>query len=515
MIKRLLTGVEKNKLFFTFVIAMFSVTVLICSVSFCLWYMNIKNILHGYLAETIEAQQIDAVNSLSAMERSLNKTTYQILDMKPVHNILTGTRASYADYSDAGSAVQNLMSAYTGLQSIFIINEKNMQIYNQDLHNTPLTPLDDYMQPDAILQKYNTGSRIFSAAEDDTALICVTHDFRGYLVVYVFEKSLLLNQNRIFDLETQSTGLYYKHELIYTSGLTDFPVWLSEMALPGDTFLYSRDNYSILTTLVPVAVETWYAPFMHQMIIFSAIILLAGIAAILIAAKLFGRVAENYVDTLLSHSRQHHHTAIKATIQKGVRNQYISPADQAFLDDYFQKIQYKELFCMLIQLDRVNSILLSASYKDITDYIQKIKLIFEDHFRRLGTCIMLDFDFDTVGLILASPEVIQDVDIAKHVSAARVDIEKHLSLTVTTVLTDSLTSTKDILYTFSHLNKLKQYRFFTGYNSTITDKNEIVASTSTPPQFFQKNHFRFDRGRYGRFTRISDAVLHLCSANLL
>ena len=479
MIKRLAATFKKNKLYFIFIIAVFSVTVLICSVSFGLWYMNVKNILNDYLSESVETQQNDVISSLSSMERSLNKTTYQIMDMNSVYNIISGTSATYAEYSAAGSAVQNLISAYTGLQYVYIINEKNMRIFNQELR-TPSDPLlSDYVQPEELLLKSQQGKRMFSAPLDNTILIYTTHDFRGYDIVYLFEKKLLFSQLQIFNSTTYETGLYYQNEPLYVSDAAALPEQLSASdALPSDMFLYTRDNYSILTGLTPSAVEKWYEPFMRQMLLFSIIILIAGISAITISSRLFDRFAENYIDTLLLHSRQHHHTAVKATIQKGVRNQYISPSDQEFLNDYFNKIQYKELFCMLIQLDRISSLLLSSSYKEITIFIQKIKQIFENHLQHLGTCIMLDFDFDTVGIILALPEIVQDTDIAQKIAAARVDVEKYLSLTVTIALTDSLTSTQDILYTFAHLNKLKKYRFFTGYNSTITDKNEITANDS-------------------------------------
>lgn len=189
---------------------------------------------------------------------------------------------------------------------------------------------------------------------------------------------------------------------------------------------------------------------------------------------------QKHLSILMAHSRQRHYMAIKSILQRSVRNQFISPNEQTELSEYFAKMDFKELFCFQFRLDRVNSLLLTYSYKSISEFVQNIMLILEEYLSKYGQCIMLDIDFDSVGLILAANEISLDSDINESITNARGEISRLLDLTVTVASTDSIISPSDIIPTFIHLNSLMKYRFFTGYNSTVTDSLEINQSKEFP-----------------------------------
>lgn len=473
-----------NRLTLLFVVTIIIITSLLSFSASSLYYVNTHSMVNNMIAESTKNNQSTLVKNFSSFERDLNKTTNQLLNSRPIYNIVSGFSLSGdLEIKNTINELHNFLSPYVGLKDFFIINMTTKKVYNRTFSKNADTALYSYISYDDLLKQHNDGRRVFTSPKYSTSILFNTHDFRGFLVVYVFDKGSLLNNFDDLSYDLYNTAIYYKNNLVFSSGENDFSeIFDEKISEQEHIFLYTKDNYTVVTDAIPKSLKSFYHSFVKQMIAFTAFILLLGIIAIVVSEKVIDKKTEEYTNSLLSHSRQHHYTAIKSIIQQSIRNQYIAPDKQQFLDDYFQKIEFEELYCFCVQLDNINSLLLSSSYKDIAVLMKKIMLIFENKLSKFGTCIIIDIDFDTMGIIVASKKTSLDEEIIDNIQFARDDIDKALSVTVTIAIAEVIESSADIPYSFFQLQELIKYRFFTGYNSTIFDSIELNNNTSYPTQ---------------------------------
>ncbi len=483
--KRLFLKNKVNKLTFSFMIIIVCVTVLAFTVALSMGYYNVNSTVDKIFTENVTNYHNSIVQNMIDLDSKLNLTTYHIVGNKQIHNIISGTKNySVSETKNISSSISNFTADHIGYVDLFILNTRTNEIYTRRLIPSSTNPLSDYMSKyinkEVFLENCRQKKRNYTSPLDDDFVILTTYDFRGYAIAYIFEKNILFDSLCKYTYENYETALYCDDNLILSRNENNNN--FSEV-LPETTdkfFSHTSGSYTILSDITSQAISEFYKPFTKQIVIFSLIIILIGIFALILSINIFGRTSETYINNLLSRSLQHHYTAIKSTIQRAIRNQYLQQSEEEFIDEYFSKTDYKKLYCCQIKLDNINTMLLSNSYKNIAMYMQKIKLLFEDRLSHLGTCIIIDIDFDTIGIILTSNELSDDSILINNLSSARADIDKLLSLTVTVALTEPIFSHSEIFNAFLHLGQLMKYRFFTGYNSTITDKDEIKNTTIYP-----------------------------------
>ncbi len=480
IVNKLKNKKNSNNLVFLFIVAICVVALMISATAISLYYMSMNNMIDIISEESIENSQNSIISKIVDLERDLNKTTFQILNSKAVHNTVSEDgEYSVQLHQNAQLDINSLTSPYVGLKDLFIINTRNKYVFNDSLHSHSENHLNYYTTLTKVFENHNIGKKLYISEITPSSLVVICHDFRGFILVYIFEQTALTDL--FFDeafMSDYNSAVYYKNDYILSNNPSYF--LNNTNTVKTHRFKYEKDNYCIISDIIPRSLERFYSPFFIQILSFTLVIIAISIAAIVFFSNYMSKKTQKHLSILMAHSRQHHYMAIKSILQRSVRNQFISPTEQSELNEYFNKINFKELFCFQFQLDNINSLLLTNSYKNISEFVQNIMLILEEYLSKYGHCIMIDIDFDSVGLILAAKEISSDYDITESMNNARNEISKLLGLTVTVASTDSIISPSDIITTFIHLNSLMKYRFFTGYNSTVTDSFEINQSKEFP-----------------------------------
>lgn len=472
---------KTNKLTFSFVIIIICVTVLAFTVALSLGYYNVNNAVNILFDETVSNYQSNIMQNINSIDRRLNFTTYQMLRNSQIHSVITDSNNNQSyELTSAASAVSTYVSDYTGYADLYIINTRTEEIFTKHLLPTTNRELSTYIKLEDLLENCKNSKKNYIAPNDNDYVIITTYDFRGFAIAYIFERNILFDSVCNFDDEQYQTAVYYHNSIFLSNNASNekFPEILKE--IPQKTHSLSNTNYTILTDINSSISSDFYEPFIKQIVIFSLVIILIGIVSLIVSVKIFGKTSETYINNLLAHSQQHQYSAIKSIIQKAIRNQYLQQSDEDTIVNYFDEIDFSFLYCCQIKLDRINTMLLSYSYKNIALYMQKIKLIFENKLSPFGTCIIIDIDFDTIGIILAANENYSQDELNDAISSARADIDDLMTLTVTVANTQFINSSSEILNTFIHLDQLMKYRYFTGNNSTITDKDEISETQIYP-----------------------------------
>ncbi|MBO5060369.1 MAG: helix-turn-helix transcriptional regulator [Clostridia bacterium] len=501
-----------NTLTLSIIITIIITTVTVSLFSILFYSVNIYNVVNGFFSQRIENEQGSLIKNITTLETDLNRTTNQLLSNKTVYDILSKSSInSTQERIEATQTITSMTSYYTGLSSTYFINLDNNKIYNRSFDYASAQDLAELIPLEKVIENHKQGIRVYPATEQNYYTILTTYDYRGHLVLYTFERDTLFNSLYNMDSDQYNTGVYYKGNLIFSSQNTIFAGELDKTSSKKSLMrTYTKDNYTVLTGIVPSTFRKLYQPFLMQMMLLSIVVIIICLLCVVLSSKYINAKTSGYINSLMAHSHQHHYAFIKSILQRSIRNQYIPQKEQDSLLDYFRKIEYAELLCSQIKLDRINSLLLSNSYKDIASFIQKIKLIFESHLSKFGTCIVLDLDFDSIGVVLASKEALSNDDYIEALEASKRDIEKFLSLTVTISVTDSITNPCDIVYTFFVLDRLVQYRFFNGYNTLIYDDIETEGSAEYPVNIQKQISSSLIAGDTEEFTKLLHTFFEEC-----
>ncbi len=468
--KNFLKKLKQNKISFSFAVVFTVAITALCVISMLMYYINAKTMINNFFNKSVSTYQEKAVKNLLDSEQLINKTTYQILSTNSIYEIVSGMTFS-ADTQKEAKTTMNTFISLNNISGCYIVRNQDLQIFKQSL--TPYSADDferEFMSVESIIDNYKKGIHILSASNNPSSLIMTSYDFRGYYIIYIYNKNTYFKDILNLTEENYSNTVYCNDVLLYSS---------DEIENTTDNKVEKIvRNYKIVSYYLDEAQKSFYEPFFKQFIFFAVILLAISFIILLYSTSSLTSKTEKYVQNLLAHSKQHQYSAIKSTIQKIVNTQNVSQQNHDIVVNYFKNITFKEIYCVHIQLDDIEHLLLTSSYKGISQYMQSIQTVLKNKLSLFGNCVVFDFGFDSTGIILAANDFFNENVVRDKLAEINQYIKELFNLSITATLSEEINLTDDIFYTLLHLNSLKNYRFITGYSSIITETTENEADES-------------------------------------
>ena len=135
-----------NRLTLLFVVTIIIITSLLSFSASSLYYVNTHSMVNNMIAESTKNNQSTLVKNFSSFERDLNKTTNQLLNSRPIYNIVSGFSLSGdLEIKNTINELHNFLSPYVGLKDFFIINMTTKKVYNRTFSKNADTALYSYI----------------------------------------------------------------------------------------------------------------------------------------------------------------------------------------------------------------------------------------------------------------------------------------------------------------------------------------------------------------------------------
>ena len=259
---------------------------------------------------------MNVIDDLYSIDSKINLATYQIISDQNIKNILSSNNEFSPTYiRNTSLNITTYTTDLIGYVNMYIINTKNDNVFTRRLIPDSKNYIDSYVNKEDFLDKCHNKETKYIAPNDENYVILTSYDMRGFAIAYIFEKNVLFDSICDFNADTYKTTVFYEDKLFLTNNYDNAMLSLDSLKNNEHSYTISSGNYTILTEINPSTINSFYEPYIRQIFVFSIIIILIGIIALILSVKVFGKTSENYINNLLSHSLQYQYAAIKSTIQ--------------------------------------------------------------------------------------------------------------------------------------------------------------------------------------------------------
>ena len=474
---KLIAKAKKNTLFLISAI-FFTVIVVLLIVSALVYFISTKDIVNNYFDESIYASQKNLIQRIDDTEQALNKTTYQIISSPNIYDAISDKVQLNKEIKDAINDM-NVFISTNDLTSCYIIRKHDKALFNQRLLRVEGDSFENhYMPVEEIINNVENGNKIQSPYKTDAVFIIATYDYRGYYVIYVYDKDYFFNNVLGSFHYLYNISIYCNDSLLYASN--------TDTNASNDKITYTSGKYRVESYSFEAMKKSFSEPFLREFI--PVVIFIASIITFLfVLIFLFFKKFEKHTNTFITNSNQYQKMKIKQTLQKAIITKNITQQEQDFVNNYIKAISYQNIYCCYVQLDDIEHLLIANSHKNIVHQTQNIQSVLNSVLSPLGDCVFVDTDIDSFGIVFLSSSILTPEEITEKIVEAKETIEKHHSLTITTTLSEPITSSNDVCYTLIYVSELKDQRFFTGYNSIIYESEELNIKNQEYPKDYEKN----------------------------
>ena len=436
--------------------------------------------LSDFSIDIIEKNQQQVINNSVTLERQLNKITGQIFSNKKIYDSLI-----YSDIltNETRKIFKDEISTFlfsSDVTSLYFWNAKTGQFFSNVLVEIDKEDIAENIgNLEKILEDARNGKRFFKTQLNESTGY-ISKSSSEFWVIYLLNRDALL-ANSVLNYDGCNTAIYYKNKIFIASDYSMFQEELkNEPSVEtgykkrGNDLVhtYKMNAYTSVSILPDNFIKVWYSDTLKSIWIFAIVLLIISILMIVLFGFYYHNAAQSYLSALSSKSNQSLYSDIKALLTRCMHNKTIMQEDNTILNNFISETEFTNIHCVIIQLDYLNRLLLNNSYNEITSYMKQLKLICENCFSKYGTCIISDFDVDTVGMLLLETEKISEEKFLRLISEMKTELANYLSISVTVTVSNGFFECDEIIYTLLKLDNLKNYRYMLGYNSVISEKND-------------------------------------------
>ena len=192
--KNFLSKHKVNKLTFSFIITIVSVTVLAFTVSLSLGYYNINSVVDRLFKERVTNDQMNVIDDLYSIDSKINLATYQIISDQNIKNILSSNNEFSPTYiRNTSLNITTYTTDLIGYVNMYIINTKNDNVFTRRLIPDSKNYIASYVNKEDFLDKCHNKETKYIAPNDENYVILTSYDMRGFAIAYIFEKNVLFS----------------------------------------------------------------------------------------------------------------------------------------------------------------------------------------------------------------------------------------------------------------------------------------------------------------------------------